>query len=906
MPNKLDNGEQAMGPMAFEALAGEALATFAEIADASEQKLASDGQLSANSFASGNTLTGGQAYQNLMNINHANREAWAELRREPSIARLVLEDKDGQSRVVYIARKSSLPLASGKQLASYGSAIGRLAELPVGDEANITLQGKQQVFSLIEKTSFHPSMTDGEWDSTGNQYRQVDLGVFSIESLRALLLAGRPDAGDELDQLLEQAAAASGVQAGISHQIRTALGLRDQPILDQFQGEIFRLPLDSQLIILGPPGTGKTTTLIKRLGQKLDIDYLDENERYIAGAPGQSMPHASNWLMFTPSELLKHYLKEAFNREQVPASDARIKTWVSYRNDIARNTLGILRTANGGKYTLKPEMANLAAAVITDPRAWYEAFSDFHDQRLKTQLKEGATIVVESAPVAGMAIAEQLLQFANGLDSRAWVEVYRDLGKQEAQLKAALDESKGIAEQLLKQERNRVFNRDKKVFQRLAQFLESLQQDDDEPDEEAEFDEDDAETSGNQNAGDIQNAVKVYLAALRTLARSRYRKRSLPKNSRAAKVAQWLGDGLPANDVLLEIGQRISFQNGLRRFVNAFRRYITDAPTSYRLFRKEMNDAKDYYCEAASSPLHLSATELDAILLLMLKNGRTLLSQSFIERELDSPRFELLRKLASLFRNQIMVDEATDFSILQLACMESLTTLRGRSFFACGDFNQRITHNGVRAIEQIAWVSPRISAKSINLVYRQSRALNAFAGTLLRLLGGDLSALGELPKESTHEGVKPVLLEQASEDEAAKWIAQRIAEVERVVKQMPTIAVLVNAEEDVKPMAERLTSHLEAVNLKAVPGEEGKALGEGADVRVFDIQHIKGLEFEAVFFAGVDRLAKQKPELFDRYLYVGATRAATYLGMVCYRGVPAKMRSLLPAFTDKWDITCGE
>ena len=27
------------------------------------------------------------------------------------------------------------------------------------------------------------------------------------------------------------------------------------------------------------------------------------------------------------------------------------------------------------------------------------------------------------------------------------------------------------------------------------------------------------------------------------------------------------------------------------------------------------------------------------------------------------------------------------------------------------------------------------------------------------------------------------------------------------------------------------------------------------DVRVFDIQHIKGLEFEAVFFVGVDRLA---------------------------------------------------
>ena len=792
-----------------------------------------------------------------------------------------------------------MQLGSGKQLASYGSPIGRFSELPVGDESTVILQGRRLVFSLIEKTSFCPRLADGEWDSTGNQYRHVERGVFSIDSLRALLAEGL-DAGDELDRLLEQAATASGVHAGISHQIRTAMGLRDQPILDQFQGEIFRLPLDSQLIILGPPGTGKTTTLIKRLGQKLDVDNLEENERRIAAGIGQSVSHESNWLMFTPSELLKHYLKEAFNREQVPASDARIKTWVSYRNDIARNTLSILRTANGGKYTFKLEMENLAAELIADPRAWYESFSDFHDHRLRTQLKDGAEIVVDSASVADMAISRQLLQLANGLDRRAWMDVYRDLGNQEAQLKAVLDDSKVIADQLLKQERNRLFNQDKEVFERLSHFLVNLQQDD-EPDDEAEFDEDDTESTGNQTLGDIQNAVKAYQTSLRTLARSRYRKRSLPKNSRATKIVQWLGDSLPAEDVLLEIGQRISFQNGLRRFINAFRRYVTDVPSSYRLFRKSMNDATHYYREAVSNPWHLSGTELDAIVLLMLRNCRTLLSQSFVERELDAPRFEILRNLASLFRNQIMVDEATDFSMLQLACMESLTTIKGRSFFACGDFNQRITLTGVRSMDHIAWVSPRISAKSITQVYRQSRTLNAFSGELLRLQGGDLTALGELPKESTHEGVKPVLLEQADEDQAARWIAERIAEVERAVKQMPTIAVLVNAEEDVKPMAERLTGFLEAVNLRAVACEEGKALGEGADVRVFDIQHIKGLEFEAVFFAGVDRLAEQKPELFDRYLYVGATRAATYLGMVCYQGVPMKIQPLLPAFVGRWE-----
>jgi DNA helicase IV len=50
-------------------------------------------------------------------------------------------------------------------------------------------------------------------------------------------------------------------------------------------------------------------------------------------------------------------------------------------------------------------------------------------------------------------------------------------------------------------------------------------------------------------------------------------------------------------------------------------------------------------------------------------------------------------------------------------------------------------------------------------------------------------------------------------------------------------------------------------------------------VRVFDVQHIKGLEFEAVLFVGLERLAQRYPDLFEKYLYVGATRAAMFFGM---------------------------
>ncbi len=77
-------------------------------------------------------------------------------------------------------------------------------------------------------------------------------------------------------------------------------------------------------------------------------------------------------------------------------------------------------------------------------------------------------------------------------------------------------------------------------------------------------------------------------------------------------------------------------------------------------------------------------------------------------------------------------------------------------------------------------------------------------------------------------------------------------------------------------------------------------MGQDNDVRVFDVEHIKGLEFEAVFFIGIDRLASLHPQLFDKYLYVGTTRAATYLGVTCDDVLPAAISTLRSMFVADW------
>jgi hypothetical protein len=74
-----------------------------------------------------------------------------------------------------------------------------------------------------------------------------------------------------------------------------------------------------------------------------------------------------------------------------------------------------------------------------------------------------------------------LQKLGGEIESRYLIDIYRDLENIDNSLKSALDDSKTIAEDLLKKERNRLFNNDKEVFHRLAKHLETLQQDN-EPD----------------------------------------------------------------------------------------------------------------------------------------------------------------------------------------------------------------------------------------------------------------------------------------------------------------------------------------------------------------------------------------------------------------------------------------
>ncbi len=884
-------------------IADESLQAFEAVELKAKLELDKQVEVSAESFANAQTFNSATAINNLSKSKAINRKSYQHLVNEPAISRVRVRDEHGVEDTFYFCRTAPVSLDKNIKLVSYRNPmIGKLAAAYVGDEIVVNLPSGTKEYEVTEKVSFTPINKEQLWDSANTVYENEPGLPKTIISLRELIESGAVGEHDDiLSQLLAEEESSSLVVEGIRRDVLTSMSLRDRPILDKFQDEIFRLPLDQQLLIVGPPGTGKTTTLIRRLGQKLDHDALDEREQHFVKASFEKhrVVHESSWLMFTPTDLLKQYVKEAFNKEEIAASSDKIQTWVTYRNHLARNVLGILKSASSnGKFIVKSNMSVLSNDVITSPQIWFDNFNNFHQERMMSFVQNGIDVVAKLDNENTLTLSAELLDIVKR--KLPLLRLYESLDKLESKISPILKELKSSSDNEIKKTLNLQLNINRDFLKEFAQFLDDLSEELAEGEEDLDdiFDEDEVEAVATTS---VSKALREYNRFLRVLARSSYQNRKFAKGSKNESILEWFSGKLPNKDKLVEIGKNITAQNGLRRLLNLAKRFVIEVPASYRNFRKQNIGNETWYTGLPEKPNHLHAFELDAIILLMLKNTRLLLKERFVENKLEQSKYDVLQLISEQFKNQILVDEATDFSCVQLSCMYNLTQPYMISFFACGDFNQRITENGARSEAQIEWISKSIQVKSVNTVYRQSKVLNDFAHQLLEQMDGASITAAAVPEYISHEGFSPALAKSCSDCESkASWLTNRIQEVESSVGKLPTIAILVNREEEIQPLTTSLNEYLQELSLLAVACHDGKAIGEDSDIRIFSIEHIKGLEFEAVFFIDIDKLAELQPTLFDKYLYVGATRAATYLGMTVESELPSKLLPLEYMYCEGW------
>ena len=897
----MDESEQTQ--ICIEVVAKESLDIFAKVTNLASSHLADPASDGPTSLAYINMMASPGDVGTLRKIKHRDIAAYRWLCKEPAIARVVIESEDGTRETYYICRATPVVLGDDIKLASYRSPVGRVASLPVGSDFDLRREHTTISVTVVEQAKLHPFIDVGEWDSRNSVLEGDDYGPLTVDSfLKVLRQRTAYEEENLLEGLLAEEEQDAIIREGIRRGVITRMGLRDQPTLDQFQDEIFRLPLNTRLLILGAPGTGKTTTLIHRLGQKLDLAQLDEDDKQTIRALRyryrEGVEFDRDWIMFTPTELLKLYVKEAFNRENVPAPDERITTWKDFRDDLARHEFRILRSASRrGSYVMKQSDGILRAETESDSIKWFIDFDEWQNSLYWHEMRKAAENL---SKVPDSNLGQLGRELVGGLDctriaakEKPWVLLVKKAGE----LAELVENRKESTDKTIFEGVKLQLSRNGQFLDDFLRFIEQL------PESNEDTEDQDAEEiePSRPRFGRVTKATREYVRAVRAQARARARGRRLPRSSRAKRVVEWLGDRSLPEQELLNVGKNLIVQSLLRQFVNFAQRYINRVPVRYRQFRRIRQKEKRWYLAGEIKPTEIHPLEVDILLLTMIRSTEELISGTREVKGAENLPQPILARLRHQFRSQVLVDEATDFSPVQLSCMRSISLPETRSFFACGDFNQRLTSWGTRSVEQMRWAVPGIKTRSVSVAYRQSAQLHEFARQIVNLTDGDAAEVN-LPGSVEEIGFPPALAVGLSGNSAvATWIASRIREIERFVEILPSIAVLVNNEEEVDTIATALGVSLADVNIRVIPCRDGHVLGSDSAVRVLNVEHIKGLEFEAVFFVGVDKLVADRPDLFDKYLYVGATRAATYFGMTCEEALPSRLSGLQQFFGQKWE-----
>ncbi len=883
---------------AYRPLAEEVLDAFERIAGAARERLSERRGSPLDALASVNQATAEKVVKRASENRKGNELDWRRLVGELAIARLVVVDENGRNETLYVARGGTVD-PTGIRLCSYLSPKGALASLAVGDGRELALPGGRRWFEVLERATFSPK--PGQlWDARPAVIQDAAGRPTTIRSLLELLReAATGDPFDAYDQFLagrgsDEANVFEGVQRGI----QTAMQLRVTALLDAAQSDVFRLPIDTRMVLLGPAGTGKTTTLIKRLRQKIDWQHLDGSERTAVGEENATA-HPTSWLMFTPTDLLKRYVQDAINKEDVPAPDGRIQTWFDFRRELARRHLPILRSGSGAGMTMRDGLGILAPAALVEAIAWFEAFDAFQSTAFVTELSTAARRLSDSGDVAVSTLgarAADIIARHSGQPLALMAELanlFDILQREVARLRDATRTT-------LRQPLALHFRRDRDAMDALARFVSTLSPEADDASDDADADGEDEDDELVSPGGRVA-AEAAFVRALRARAVAQARRRALGSETRAARVLAWATERGIELPLLDEVGQQLLVQRAASRLLRAPNLYLRRMASRYRQFRRAVQPDGRWYSSTVANSNDADPLEVDLVVLALLRGASAMRRDGVLIRRMADRTPALIDTVEALKRHQILVDEATDFSPVQLACMAQLARSGLDSFCASGDFNQRLTLWGSRSPSELAWLYPDIRIERVDVAYRQSRRLTEFATALVTDKDGEAP---RMPDYVENDGVAPVLGRGlADAGSVARWLGARIREVEHLSGTLPTIAVLVNSAADLEPLAVALNVELADMNIRAIACPGGQAIGPEGDVRIFEAEHIKGLQFEAIILLDVDRLASREPDLFDRYLYVGATRAATYLGLTCAgEHLPAQLETLAPLLAMDWRL----
>ncbi len=710
-------------------------------------------------------------------------------------------------------------------------------------------------------------------ENTSHERSVLTKGLQKIEEERRILTLQQ----DEMSQLTKY--------------IRQQGKLRFNPILDPIQNRIKTKNLFNgvTVVIDGGPGTGKTTTMIQRLKYLTDWDAISEddeeglNEFQLTAKQRNDLHEAireqRDWVFFSPSKLLKEYLSDAMNKEGLTNTNSKVWHWDEFRNKVIRENYLLIDPSDDNS----PFKTSRSEEVLfyNSPNILHSFIDYFIDsfRQIKSRFPK---IASDAQHYLWVTIAKSIQSRFDNVD---------DFNIQKfIQLFIALEQLYGDqCRELLSDNNNRIsritdeiywlVKTNKTAYDSLASLANVTVTDQTEDIDEDQDIEDDSEVN------EIQYDSKILALIRNWFRRYCYSKKNpeIRLTQRQSQISDSLLPLLTADhrSQIDRVGELVMFEQ-FAKYTRGVKNIIFGGfTTKYKKFRRQALANKD---------ANWNLVELDS--LLKRREGKELHRQeqalligfinNLVKMTLRASNKEMKHQFVDAYlelsRPIIGVDEATDFNECDIYAMQSFLNIDYSSFTLCGDLMQRLTAQGITSWEKIRPFVSDMKLLEMKTSYRQSVSLLNVAQSLYR------DTIGEEPEYRPYMKSKkvpaPLAFVSHNENDKVEWIEKRIKDAYVAYgKKLPSIAIFLNKKSEISEFVEKLreTDFIYEANINVKDGSEGDK-GDSNQIRVYPIDIVKGMEFDVVFFHNIDN-SIESADLLKRYIYVGVSRAAFFLGI---------------------------
>lgn len=678
--------------------------------------------------------------------------------------------------------------------------------------------------------------------------------------------------------------------------IRRYAEIRYQPILDPVQDKIKSSKIfNGPLIINGGPGTGKTTSLIQRI--KFLISPTIEEYVTLTGTQKSVLFNQNtSWIFYSPNELLALFLRNSMKMEELIADSNRVKVWSLHKNELVKS-YKLVDTTTKRPFLIYNRLQgkNLLLNNPTNIQLVFNNLVEFYFSFQKEKINR--VLEIDLTPFkwknTGISIQRYLTDRKTITSNDELIRLFLNLNETYGV------ESNKISDEYasqVKQVAGRIQVLVLKDPQRASTLLETLSKwkisdtdEEEEEDDDTEIEQEDFDEKEEPVSFDFDKDLFTKLKSI-------CRKQSLKQFDRNTKLSTRdkailalipEAEHQPEFD---QIGQTAFFKKFFERLTKGIvANILREIPMIYKKFRrKELTEKKvgfdlsileDLVKKDKNSRIH---ADEQALLLYFVNSLSTRLAKGF-PQQYESLNHSYINAFKANCKPVMGVDEATDFSIIDLLAINSFRHPEFSSLTLSGDIMQRITAEGLNSWDDFSSIVPDTEKNDLSISYRQSPTLLALAKDIYeKSTGKPANYTSYIEKDEAEP--KPLMIISTDENLKLNWIAKRIIEIHSAYGEtIPSIAIFLPEENQLEEFAKKLGSidTLADVGINVKACRNGEVLGDKDTVRIFAIDKIKGLEFEAVFFHNLDNLRNQdiSAELLLKYLYVGLSRATFYLGL---------------------------